>query len=179
MRNEFGSLAIFCSAMASSHSHTHSPLQHPCWLDPSSPLPPSASSPRCFVDTARALVSRFQRTEMRRRFACGTAMQRLLGAGPSHYAALAERAYWCRKYARSNAVSARTGFGGMAERAGMVCRAVCRLGPKMLACTSADQSVPCRTTSHAHPAPDPPYPVAAGCAAQGGSRQAWLAGCGC
>lgn len=68
------------------------------------------------MDTARALVSRFQRTEMRRRFACGTAMQRLLGAGPSHYAALAERAYWCRKYARSNAVSSRAGCGGMGEQ---------------------------------------------------------------
>lgn len=59
---------------------------------------------RCFVSTAQGIVAAFQRTEMRRRLAC--CVPRLLGVGPAHYAHLADRAYWCRKYAKANAVSA-------------------------------------------------------------------------
>ncbi|PSC74618.1 E3 ubiquitin-ligase BAH1 [Micractinium conductrix] len=59
----------------------------------------------CFVSTAQSIVACFQRTETRRRLAC--CFPRLLAAGPGRYAQLTERAYWCRKYARANAVALR------------------------------------------------------------------------
>lgn len=67
-----------------------------------SPLPPPFGR-SCFVGTAQTVVGSFQRIECRRRMAwCFPA---LLAAGPARYAELAERAYWCRKYARANSVS--------------------------------------------------------------------------
>lgn len=67
--------------------------------------PPAALSHSCFVRTAKAIVSRYQRAELRRRLACCLPAL-LLAAGPTVFADLADRAYWCRKYARANAVSA-------------------------------------------------------------------------
>lgn len=58
----------------------------------------------CFVATAKAIVARYQRAELRRRLACCFPAA-LLAAGPAAFAGLADRAYWCRKYARANAVS--------------------------------------------------------------------------
>jgi hypothetical protein len=63
------------------------------------------------VSNAEAIVAAYQRMEMRRRLAC--CFPRLLAAGPARYADLAERAYWCRKYARANAV--RSGESPAAE----------------------------------------------------------------
>ena len=81
----------------------------PCQrTQPASPSASSSPSPatllccRCFVSNAEAIVAAYQRMEMRRRLAC--CFPRLLAAGPARYADLAERAYWCRKYARANAV---------------------------------------------------------------------------
>ncbi|KAL4433707.1 hypothetical protein ABPG75_000148 [Micractinium tetrahymenae] len=65
-----------------------------------------AKANSCFVATAQAIVSRYQRAELRRRLACCLPAL-LLAAGPAAFADLAERAYWCRKYARANAVALR------------------------------------------------------------------------
>lgn len=65
-----------------------------------------AKANSCFVRTAKAIVSRYQRAELRRRLACCLPAL-LLAAGPTVFADLADRAYWCRKYARANAVALR------------------------------------------------------------------------
>ena len=87
------------------------PLCPPCAppVPPSHPPPHSHRCCRCFVGSARGIVSAFQSAERRRCLAC--CLPRLLGAGPGRYAELAERAYWCRKYARANAVRAWCGCG--------------------------------------------------------------------
>lgn len=70
--------------------HVHTPTPYSCGC-------------RFFVSTAKGIVTAFKRAEMRRRLAF--CFPRLLGVGPAHYAHLADRAYWCHKYAKANAVS--------------------------------------------------------------------------